>query len=182
MMKSKPFEKLGGDKPPGLDGFSILFYQFFLEAIKAELIRLMESFHQGALQTCRINNAQLDLSPKIALGISHPISILNSSLQIFYINVLANKLISVLGTLDRDYQSRFIAQAKFYESLWPCWLEMSLGVTQEEGFWNSRSFSDWGLFKLAKLSILVNGEEGKQILCKHRIKQGYPLSPWDGFD
>ncbi len=56
--------QLGGDKAPGPDGFSMLFFQNFWYAIQADLISIFEDLYEGNLNTGPIDYAHICLVPK----------------------------------------------------------------------------------------------------------------------
>jgi hypothetical protein len=52
---------LGG--APGPDGISFMFYQYFWEMIKDDLIEIFDDFHRGGLDIYRLNFALITIIP-----------------------------------------------------------------------------------------------------------------------
>jgi hypothetical protein len=52
---------LGGGSGP--DGISFMFYQYFWELIKDDLIEIFDDFHRGGLDIYRLNFALITIIP-----------------------------------------------------------------------------------------------------------------------
>ena len=90
------------NKAPSPDGFSVEFYQFFLEVVKPDLMNLFYEFHAGRLPIHSLNFRVITLLPKIAdaarIQQYMPICLLNMSFKIFT-KVLNNRILEVLDKM-----------------------------------------------------------------------------------
>ncbi|XP_020272038.1 uncharacterized protein LOC109847206 [Asparagus officinalis] len=102
---------MNGDKSPGPDGFSAIFFQVFWEVVKLDIMRLFEEFYEGKLEINRINYAHIILIQKkneaSTVNDYRPISLLNVIYKIIT-KVLTNRLNPKLEMLIDPMQSGFI--------------------------------------------------------------------------
>jgi hypothetical protein len=49
---------------PSLDGFSFLFYQYFFELVKHDLMLVLQHFYSHSLNILKLNHAMVCLIPK----------------------------------------------------------------------------------------------------------------------
>ena len=107
----KAINDIPSDKAPGPDGFPILFYKFFCNVLKKDLINMFNDFYGRNLQLGRFNFANVILLHKKVgantLGDFRPISLINGSLKIIS-KVLANRLSKVMNNLIDNSQTTFI--------------------------------------------------------------------------
>lgn len=108
------------DGAPGPDGFPFLFYQTFWDVIKADLMKLVNSFWENNLNLDRLNYAMITLIPKEpdakTLKKFWPISLINCSFKIFA-KLLNNRLVVVANRLIAPNQTAFIKGKHILESV-----------------------------------------------------------------
>ena len=89
-----------GDKSPGLDGFSMAFFQSCWDFLKKEIMELFGNFHSQAVFKKSLNATILALIPKKVNAVSvrdfRPISLMGGIYKILS-KVLANRLKRVIS-------------------------------------------------------------------------------------
>jgi hypothetical protein len=58
---------MGSDKAPGLDGFSMIFYQTYWEVIKDDLFSMFIDFYNGSFDIAKLNRATICLFLKFLM-------------------------------------------------------------------------------------------------------------------
>ena len=100
-----------GDKAPGPDGFTLAFWQDFLQFVKTEIMELFHDFFVSETFTRSLNTTFLVLIPKTGeaedLKNFRPISLLGSLYKLLS-KVLANRLKRVVGMAVSDAQNAFV--------------------------------------------------------------------------
>lgn len=100
-----------GDKSPGPDGFSMIFYRNHWDIIKDDLIRVFTEFHINGRLARGCNSSYIALIPKkegaSILNHFRPISLIGSLYKIVA-KVLASRIKLVIGNLIGVTQSAFI--------------------------------------------------------------------------
>ena len=101
---------LGGDKSPGLDGFSLAFWKFCWPTMGREVMHSSEEFHVQNSMTHSLNATFLVLiSKKEGVGDVkdfRPISLLGSLYKLLS-KVLTNRLKRVMGKVVSNSQNAF---------------------------------------------------------------------------
>ena len=138
------------------------------------------------------------------MGDFRPISVLNASVKIIS-NVLANKIIDVLGDTIDDHQTGFLKSRSILESIDTAQEVIHFtkrhkksGFLLKFDFEKAYDTVEWDCIREAlhyrgfppmwipwitlwsrfvKVTILVNVTQGKEISCKRGLRQGGPLSP-----
>ncbi|KAJ9682618.1 hypothetical protein PVL29_018523 [Vitis rotundifolia] len=146
-----------GDKAPGPDGFSMAFWQFAWDFVKADVMCFFKEFYDNGKFVKSLNATFMVLIPKKAgaedLGDYRPISLVGS-LYKWLAKVLANRLKKVVGKVVGKVVSK--AQAAFVEG---------------------RQILDAVLIANEAIdSTLKNNERG--ILCKLDIEKAYDKVDW----
>jgi Reverse transcriptase (RNA-dependent DNA polymerase) len=107
----KALFQMNPNKAPGPDGFSVLFYQTYLDLIKEDIVSMFNDFHCNNFDISHLNCALICLIPKINdptnIKQFRPISVLNCSYK-FFSKVLANRLYPVLDRLIGPNQLAFL--------------------------------------------------------------------------
>ncbi len=84
------------DKALGPDGFPLLFYQYFWELLKEDVMEIFHRLHGGNLELKELNGGWVYLCPKkpdaIEMRDFRPICMINGSIKIIA-KVLANRLL-----------------------------------------------------------------------------------------
>ncbi|CAL5323657.1 unnamed protein product [Camellia sinensis] len=97
-----------GDKPPGPDGFNLLFFQKFWKIVHQEVLLFLRDFHARSKLSYGINSSFITLILKtdnpIGLSDFRPISLVGSLYKILS-KVLALRLKKVLPTIIGETQS-----------------------------------------------------------------------------
>ena len=101
---------LNGDKAPGLDGFSLSFWQFSSDFVKEEVMGFLKEFHEHGRFVRSLNSTFLVLIPKKAgaedLRDFRPISLVRGLYKLLA-KVLANRLKKVVGKVVSSTQNVF---------------------------------------------------------------------------
>nr|CAN69965.1 hypothetical protein VITISV_039410 [Vitis vinifera] len=102
---------MNGDKAPGLDGFTVAFWQSCWEIVKEDILGLFKEFHDQNSFIKSLNHTFLVLLPKKGgvedLGDYRPISLLGGLYKLLA-KVLANRLKKVIGKVISPDQNAFI--------------------------------------------------------------------------
>ncbi|RVX05699.1 LINE-1 reverse transcriptase-like [Vitis vinifera] len=113
-MEEEVFDALVGcnrDKAPGPDGFSMAFWLFAWDFVKADVMGFFKEFHENGKFVKSLNATFLVLIPKKvgaeALGDYRPISLVGS-LYKWLAKVLANRLKKVVGKVVSKAQGAFV--------------------------------------------------------------------------
>jgi hypothetical protein len=100
-----------GDKAPGLDGFSMAFFQVCWDVMSMNIMKVFYDFHARGLFEKSLNVSFISLIPKIPgdnfIKDFRPISLVGGIYKIIA-KVLANRLKSVLEKVISKSQSAFI--------------------------------------------------------------------------
>ena len=102
---------MNGDKAPGPDGFTMVFWQSCWEIVKEDILDLFKEFHEQNSFIKSLNHTFLVLLPKKGgvedLSDYRPISLLGGLYKLLA-NVLANRLKKVIGKVISPDQNAFI--------------------------------------------------------------------------
>ena len=102
---------MNGDKAPGLDGFTMAFWQNCWDFVKEEVIEMFKEFHEQSSFLKSLNTTFLVLLPKKGgdedLGDFRPISLVGGLYKLMA-KVLANRLKKVIGKVVFPYQNAFV--------------------------------------------------------------------------
>ena len=103
--------KLNGDKAPGLDGFTIAFWQFCWEFVKEEVMSFFRELHERGKFVRTLNTTFLVLIPKKG-GVDDlrdfiPISLVGGLYKLLA-KVLANRLKKVVSNVVSSTQNAFV--------------------------------------------------------------------------
>ena len=102
---------LGKDKAPGLDGFTMAFWLFSWDLVKAEIMGFFKEFHERGRFVKSLNATFLVLVPKRGgaedLKDFRPISLVGSLYKLLA-KVLANRIKKVLGKVISESQNAFV--------------------------------------------------------------------------
>ena len=102
---------MNGDKAPGLDGFTVAFWQFGWDVVKSDIMGLFSDFHEHERFVRSLNSTFLVLIPKRGgveeLKDFRPIS-LTGSIYKLIAKVLANRLKKVMNKLVNSAQNAFV--------------------------------------------------------------------------
>ncbi|RVW42045.1 Transposon TX1 uncharacterized 149 kDa protein [Vitis vinifera] len=156
-MEEEVFDALvgcNGDKAPGPDGFSMAFWLFAWDFVKADVMSFFKEFYENGKFVKSLNTTFLVLIPKKvgaeALGDYRPISLVGS-LYKWLTKVLANRLKKVVGKVVSKAQGAFVEGRQI--------LDVVLIANE------------------AIDSTLKNNESG--ILCKLDIEKAYDKVDWN---
>ncbi|XP_019054287.1 PREDICTED: uncharacterized protein LOC109115081 [Nelumbo nucifera] len=112
--------KMEGDKSPGPDGLTNLFYVNCWDFIKQDLVNVFQSFHSNAFLQRSLNTTLITLIPKIEGAVNikdfRPISLLNSFYKVLA-KVLAERLKGVIGSMVSDKQFAFVPGRQMLDSV-----------------------------------------------------------------
>ncbi|RVW40176.1 LINE-1 retrotransposable element ORF2 protein [Vitis vinifera] len=143
-----------GDKAPGPDGFSMAFWQFAWDFVKADVMCFFKKFYENGKFVKSLNATFMVLIPKKAgaeaLGDFRPISLVGS-LYKWLAKVLANRLKKVVGKVISKAQGAFVEGRQILDAVL---------IANE-----------------AIDSALKNNESG--ILCKLDIEKAYDKVDWN---
>jgi hypothetical protein len=108
------------DKAPGLDGFSMAFFQDCWEVVKGDLIVVFEEFHARGKFVKSINSTFISLIPKIQgakeIKDFHPISLVDGVYKIIS-KVLSNKMRRVMARIISKPQNAFVKERQILDSV-----------------------------------------------------------------
>jgi len=111
---------LNGDKAPGLDGFTLAFFQDCWDVIKTDLMGVFQDFHTHIKFVKSINATFLALIPKksgaVDLKDFRPISLISNVYKIIA-KVLANRLRRVVEKIISNPQIAFVKGRKILDSV-----------------------------------------------------------------
>ena len=102
--------EMNGDKAPGLDEFTITFWQFCWETVKADITRMFRDFHETGKFVRSLNTTFIVMISKKGGAVDfkdfRPISFVGSLYKLLA-KVLANRLKRVMGKLVNKAQNTF---------------------------------------------------------------------------
>ena len=105
------FREAEGDKAPGLDGFTMAFFQKCWCVIERDVLAFFANFHRQCIFEKSLNATFLCLIPKKINAVNikdyHPISLVDSLYKLLS-KVLANRLRCVLDKLISNSQNSFV--------------------------------------------------------------------------
>jgi hypothetical protein len=112
--------KLKGDKAPGLDGFSMAFFQKCWEVVKKDMMPVFKEFHESKKFEKSFDATFVALIPKKA-GVVEiknfcPISLVSGVYKII-LKALASCLNSMLGKLVTHTQNAFVPGRQILDSI-----------------------------------------------------------------
>ena len=103
--------EMNGDKAPGMDGFTVAFWQFCWDFVKEEIVDMFKEFLEQRSFAKSLNTTFLILIPKKGgagdLGDFRPINLLGGLYKLLA-KVLANRLKKVLGKVVSADQNAFV--------------------------------------------------------------------------
>ena len=106
-------------KALGLDGFPSVFFQYFWEVVKSELVWATRDFFRTGKMLKRINKTFIALVPKIPTPLSlldfRPISLCNTVYKIF-VKVLVNKIKHFLEKIISSPQKGFVPRRQILDA------------------------------------------------------------------
>jgi hypothetical protein len=104
-------KNFNGDKAPGPDGFSMVFFPEMLGGVKNDIMAMFKEFHRRGKFEKSFNATFVSLIPKKAGEVEikdfHPIKLVGGVYKIIS-KVMANRLKSVLGKIVSSSQNAFI--------------------------------------------------------------------------
>ena len=112
--------KMKGDKAPGLDGYSMAFFQTCWEVVKKDMMALFKEFHESRKFEKSINATFVALIPKKAGAMEiedfRPTSLVSGVNKIIS-KVLVGQLNAVLGKLVSHTQKAFVTGRQILDSI-----------------------------------------------------------------
>jgi len=109
-----------GDKAPGLDGFSMAFFQKCWEILKNDIFAVLKEFYSTGKFEKSLNATFVSLIPKKAGAVDikdfRPISLIGGMYKIIS-KILANRLKVVLGKVVSQSQNAFIEGRQILDSV-----------------------------------------------------------------
>jgi hypothetical protein len=109
-----------GDKAPGLDGFSLAFFQNCWSIVRKDVLGVCQEFHEHCQFERSLNATFVSLIPKKhgadELKDFRPISLVGGMYKIIA-KLLANRLAAVLGTIISPSQSAFVKGRQILDSV-----------------------------------------------------------------
>lgn len=107
-------------KAPGPDEFQGIFYHYFWDSLKEEMLDLVEDLMNGTCSLHRINSTHVVLNPKVPhpeyVSQFRPISLCNYSYKILS-KVLANRLCPFLSMLISHTQNAFMVGRQIHDNI-----------------------------------------------------------------
>ncbi len=111
--------QLGGDKAPGPDDFSLIFFQKFWDVIKLDLFKIFVDLFEGTVNTAPLDYSHICLIPKKegakTANDFKPICLINFVQKIIS-KVLANRLESKMHEIISPSQTAFLKGRSIYDS------------------------------------------------------------------
>ncbi|KAL6333307.1 hypothetical protein AAG906_028491 [Vitis piasezkii] len=155
--------EMNGDKAPGLDGFTVAFWQSCWEFVKEEVLDMFKEFYEQNSFFKSLNNTFLVLLPKKRgaedLGDYRPISLLRGLYKLLA-KVLANRLKKMIGNVVSSDLNAFCKKWGLGQSGWDgCGVGvLSLSVAFGEVVYVDKENGRLGLRKLARLNKALLGK------------------------
>ena len=113
-------DDFNGDKAPGLDGFSMAFFQSCWGVLKTKIMVVFQNFHTRAVFEKSLNASLLALIPKkmdvVEVKDFRPISLVGGIYKIIS-KVLANQIRRVVHGLISDSQNAFVKGKQILDSI-----------------------------------------------------------------
>jgi hypothetical protein len=111
---------MDGKKAPGLDGFSLAFFQACWDVLKEDIIAVFSNFHvRGKFEKC-FNSTFISLIPQVSraseLKDFRPISLMSVIYKIIS-KVLANRLRLVMNSIISTPQNAFVKGKQILDSV-----------------------------------------------------------------
>ncbi|GJZ21486.1 putative RNA-directed DNA polymerase, eukaryota, reverse transcriptase zinc-binding domain protein [Tanacetum coccineum] len=178
----------GGDRAPGPDGFTFMFFKTFWEVIQNDVVQFVQEFFQSACFPKGCNSSFIALIPKVEdaklVSDFRPISLIGFQYKIIG-KLLANRLSMVIGNCVSFEQSTFIKGRNVLDGplvLNECmaWYRkrkkalMVFKVHFEKAFDSLRC----DYLDATMASILVNGSPTSEFELSKGLRQGDPMSPF----
>ncbi|GKB63832.1 RNA-directed DNA polymerase, eukaryota [Tanacetum coccineum] len=162
----------GIDKAPGLDGFTFGFYRRYWNLIASDVVDAISCFFQQGVIPKGGNSSFITLIPKVPnanmVKDFRPISLIGSLYKIIA-KILANRLVTVLGTLVNETQSAFVADRQILDRPF---------ILNELVKWCKKNKKQAMIFKVDfekaydSGSVIVNGSPTKEFQFYKGLKQG----------
>ena len=112
--------EMEGDKAPGLDGFTMAFFQKCWSVVEVDVMAVFVHFHRYSMFERSLNASFLTLIPKKNNAIDvkdfRPISLVGSVYKLLS-KVLANRLRVVLDSLLSESQNAFVGGRQILDSV-----------------------------------------------------------------
>ncbi|RVX22106.1 putative sugar phosphate/phosphate translocator [Vitis vinifera] len=176
--------EMNGDKAPGLDGFTMAFWQRCWVLVKEEVLDLFKEFYEQSAFIKSINNTFLVLLPK--KGGQRILGNLGQSVfwggctnywprQILDASLIANEVIDAWQKREEKGLICKLDIEKAYDSLnWQFFMK----VMRKMGFGSKWLGWMWSCISTTKFSVLVNGVPASFFPSSKGLRQGDPLSSY----